>query len=214
MKTTAIVAAYATHAPALTTDFSQTSWQAATPFSLARNWRGEFSPKGLHTTARLLWTDTDLWIGFTCGYSELDMDAEFDTRQERAELWERDVCEIFIQSPHETSQVSYKEFEVAPTGQWLDVAIATPRQDVDWQWDGNIQTKAEIIEATRRWRAVLVIPFAGLGGAPRAGDDWRANLFRISRHTGERQFLAFAPTFTEQPDFHQPAKFVPLLFAA
>ena len=109
---------------------------------------------------------------------------------------------------------SYKEFEIAPTGQWLDVAIRTPRTDVDWEWNGGIKTVAEIIETTKRWRAVIVIPFAALGGAPKVGDEWRANLFRISRHAGERQFLAFSPTMTEQPDFHQPSRFVSLQFIA
>ena len=214
MKTTPIVAAYVSQPPALTTDYAQKSWQAATPLSLARNWQGAFSPKPLHTTARLIWTNTDLWIGFTCGYSELDMDAECDAAQERAELWERDVCEAFIQSPAEASEHSYKEFEVAPTGQWLDVAVHTPREQVDWAWNGGIETSAVVVEATRRWRAVLKIPFAALGGPPQAGDEWRANLFRISRHAGERQFLAFSPTLTEQPDFHQPSRFVPLRFEA
>ena len=109
MKITPIVAAHVTQPPALTTDFAQTSWQAAIPHSFARHWPGEFSPKPLHTTARLIWTNDELWIGFTCGYSELDVDDEFDLTQERAELWERDVCEAFIQSPHETSELSYKE---------------------------------------------------------------------------------------------------------
>ncbi|NOT60610.1 MAG: carbohydrate-binding family 9-like protein [Acidobacteria bacterium] len=214
MNTPPIVAAFVTRPPALTTDYSQTSWHAALPHSLSRTWQGGFCPKPLHTTARLLWTPTDLWIGFSCGYSELDMDEQCDPTQERPSLWERDVCEAFIQSPHEPSERSYKEFEVAPTGQWLDVAVRTPREDVDWDWHGGIQTAAEIAEPKRCWRAVLKIPFAALGRAPQPNDTWRANLFRISRHEGERQFMAYAPTLTEQPDFHQPEKFVSLQFAA
>jgi hypothetical protein len=209
-----ILAAYVQQPPALTTDFAQLSWQAATPFSLARTWHGQHIPKELHTTARLLWTDSDLWIGFTCGYTELDVDAECDPQLERPQLWKRDVCEAFIQSPHEASALSYKEFEIAPTGQWLDVAVRQPRVNVDWEWNGGIQTAAEIFEKKRCWRAVLAIPFAALGGKPQANDNWRINLFRVSRHQGERQFLTYSPTYTEQPDFHQPDKFVPLRFVA
>jgi hypothetical protein len=62
------------------------------------------------------------------------------------------------------------------------------------------------------WRAVLRVPFSAFGGAPTAGDVWRANLFRISRVHGVRQFLACAPTGTPVPDFHVPAAFVPLKF--
>ena len=37
-------------------------------------------------------------------------------------LWDRDVCEIFI-APDEHVIERYFEFEAAPTGEWLDVAI-------------------------------------------------------------------------------------------
>ena len=161
----------------------------------------------------MLWTPSHLWLGFECRYLELDADAACDTAVERPALWERDVCEAFVQSPREPGPESYKEFEVAPTGQWLDVAVRRPRKTIDWHWQSGMETAAAIDAVARRFAAVARIPFAAFGGPPERGASWRINLFRIARIDGVRQFLAYAPTGTPTPDFHVPAAFVPLLFA-
>lgn len=198
--------------PPLAADFTHPVWQRITPQQLAYNWRGDAAPNELHSTVRVLWTPTHLWFGFECGYTELDMDEQFDVRQERYALWERDVCEAFIRSPLEPRPDSYKEFEVAPTGQWCDLLIHRPRVEFDWEWQSGLQTAAEIDVTNHDFRVVLAIPFSAFGITPQTGDRWHANLYRISRLQGARQFLAFAPTRTEKPDFHVPEKFVPLCF--
>lgn len=200
--------------PPLTTDFTHPAWQAAAPLPLAFNWRGEAAPSELHTNARLVWTPEHLWFGFECGYTELDVDEQFDVRQERYALWERDVCEAFIRSPLEPRPDSYKEFEVAPTGQWCDLLIHRPRVDFDWEWQSGLQTAAEIDATQMIFRVVWAVPFAAFGLTPKPGDQWYGNLYRISRLNSARQFLAFAPTMTEKPDYHVPEKFVPLSFVA
>jgi hypothetical protein len=198
--------------PPLTADLGHVAWRLALPHAIDRLWNGDPAPTALATTARLLWTTTHLWIGYECGYSELDIDAEIDTSVERVGLWDRDVCEAFIQHPGESREDSYKEFEVAPTGQWCDLAIHRPRVDVDWRWNSGMETAAAIDEGARTWRAVMRLPFAAFDGPPETGDTWRVNLFRISRVKGARQYLSYAPTGTSTPDFHVPARFVPLEF--
>jgi hypothetical protein len=198
--------------PPLAADFGHPAWRRAEPCSLDRLWNGDPAPAALATTARLLWTPADLWIGFECGYSELDIDAEADTSVERVALWDRDVCEAFIWHPREPGPDSYKEFEVAPTGQWCDLTIRRPRVDVDWRWNSGMETAAAIDAGSAVWRAVMRLPFAAFDGAPGPGDAWRVNLFRISRVKGVRHYLAYAPTGTSTPDFHVPACFVPLVF--
>lgn len=193
-------------------DFAHPAWRDATMATLATSWRGDAIPVELSTTARLAWTPHELWMGFECAYTELDVDDEPDASHERHGLWERDVCEAFVQSPRETGPAAYKEFEVAPTGQWLDVAVRTPRLDVDWHWNSGMRTFATIDRGTGVWRAVMAVPFTAFGGAPRDGERWRVNLFRIARLDGVRQYLALSPTGTEAPDFHVPARFVPLEF--
>lgn len=208
-----LVAARLVAPPPLHAEVSPAAWTGAGPLHLATDWRGHPAPSSLRTSVRLGWSPAGLRVAFECAYTELDIDDRADTAIERDALWERDVCEAFIQSPAEPHAASYKEFEVAPTGQWCDLAIHEPRAQVDIRWQSGMATAAAIDRDRRVWRAVMDIPFDALGGAPRPGDRWRANLFRISRLDGARQYLTFAPTGTPAPDFHRPERFVPLVFA-
>lgn len=209
-----LVATRFLRAHALDATLDAPHWRAIPAVPIATNWRGEATPQALHTTARLAWSDAHLWIAFTCGYTELDVDtdAAIDVTTERGALWERDVCEAFVWCPAEPRLTSYKEFEVAPTGQWCDLAIHEPRAHVDMAWQSGMETAAAVDPRSATWRAVMRIPFAAFGATPAAGDVWRANLFRISRLDGERQYLTYAPTGTPAPDFHVPTAFVPLRF--
>lgn len=206
-------ASFTAAAPPLTADFADTAWRQAPSHAIDRMWSGAPAPAALTTTARLCWTRTDLWFGFECGFSELDLDDDVDTAVERVGLWDRDVCEAFVQSPREPRADSYKEFEVAPTGQWCDLAIHRVRVDVDWGWNSGMATAGAIDGDASVWRAVMRVPFAAFGESPAAGEVWRVNLFRISRVGGVRHYLSYAPTGTSEPDFHVPACFVPLEFA-
>lgn len=208
-----VTAHFASDPPALTADLTGPAWQTAAVFPIDRTWRGDPAPPGLGTTARVLWTASHLWFAYECRFAELDIDSDYDPAIERVALWDRDVCEAFVRSAAEPRADSYKEFEVAPTGQWCDLVIHRPRVDVDWQWQSGMETAAAIDLASGVWRAVMRIPFTAFGVTPAAGDQWHVNLFRISRVRGERYFLAYAPTGTETPDFHRPECFVPLVFS-
>lgn len=201
-------------APTETITLDSPAWRRTTPVALTRCWNGEPAPPELATVARLGWDDSCLLIAFDCGYDQLDADtgADVDQTIERMGLWERDVCEAFIASPAEPHAESYKEFEVAPTGQSCDVAINRPRVDCDMRWNSGMTTAATIAVVARRWQALMRIPFAALGTTPARGDRWRANLFRIGRVQGVRRYMAYSPTLTSTPDFHVPHAFVPLVF--
>lgn len=206
-----IIATYYS-SPELTTNFHHEIWQRAEPLTIHRNWQGDTAPPELHTTARVLWNETEILFGFECGYTELDVDNLFDVNQERHALWDRDVCEAFIRSPLEPHEQSYREFEVAPTGQWCDLLVDRSVMWSDWEWKSGMRTVAEILSTEKIWRVVMAIPFTAFGCSPKLGDVWHGNLFRISRLNGERQFLTHSPTFTEKPNFHVAKHFAPLRF--
>ena len=84
---------------------------------------------------------------------------------------------------------------------------------MDATWASGMDTAAAVDADARRWRATMRVPFAALAAVPRRGDRWRANLFRIGRYHGDRQYLALSPTHTPRPDFHVPGRFVPLVFS-
>lgn len=198
----------------LTTDFNHEGWQRAPRLALAHDWRGAPTPVELQTAARVLWNRQELVFGFECAYAELDVDQSYDVNEERHALWERDVCEAFVRSPLEPHAQHYREFEVAPTGQWCDLIVDRAQMWHDWQWQSGMRTVSEIDEAARVWRVVMAVPFMAFGCAPQAGDVWHANLFRVSRLNGARQYLALAPTYTDTPNFHVAESFVELQFAA
>lgn len=196
----------------LTTDFNHECWWRAYRLPITQNWNGDAAPAELATSALTLWSETEILFGFECRYTELDVDDEFDVGEERHALWDRDVCEAFVRSPREPHEKHYREFEVAPTGQWCDLIVDRSRMWHDWEWRSGMRTASEIIEADRVWRVVMAIPFTAFDCQPQPGDVWRANLFRISRFNGERQYLAFSPTFTETPNYHASEAFVDLCF--
>jgi hypothetical protein len=200
--------------PLRTTDFNHEGWQRAQLLPLAQDWCGASAPAELQTTARALWNRQELVFGFECAYSELDVDETFDVNEERHALWERDVCEAFVRSPLEPHAQHYREFEVAPTGQWCDLIVDRARMWHDWQWQSGMRTASEIDEAGKIWRVVMAVPFMAFGCAPQAGDVWHVNLFRVSRLNGARRYLAFSPTFTDAPNFHVAERFVELHFTA
>lgn len=209
---TSEITAHFSLSPELTTTFTDACWQLAQPFIIHRNWQGDAIPPELHTIARVLWSEAEILFGFECAYTELDVDEVFDISQERHALWDRDVCEAFIRSPIEPHEQWYREFEIAPTGQWCDLLVDRSVMWHDWEWKSGMRTASEIVEAEKIWRVVMAIPFSAFGCTPKLGDTWHGNLFRISRLNGERQYLAHSPTLTEKPNFHVADKFVPLRF--
>ncbi len=212
MATDLIVASYITEkAPGV--DFHDSAWKRAERIWIDRNWRGDRAPQELKTDARVLWNDEEIIFGFECSYTELDIDEQFSLDQERYGLWDRDVCEAFIRSPIEPHDKHYREFEVAPTGQWCDLIIDRLQMKADWQWRSGMRTAAAISASEKVWRVVMAIPFETFGCRPESGDIWHGNLFRVSRLNRERQYLALSPTYTETPNFHVAERFLPLRFA-
>ncbi|QQS45958.1 MAG: carbohydrate-binding family 9-like protein [Acidobacteriota bacterium] len=196
----------------LSVDFDAGGWTGAVPHSIDRLWNGLPAPAELATTARMIWNREALIFGFECRYTELDIDSDFDPTLERYGLWDLDVCEAFVRSPIEPHEKHYREFEVAPTGQWCDLIVDRASMTADWQWRSGMRTLAVIDESEKIWRAVMAIPFTAFDCVPAPGDIWHGNLFRISRLDGERQYLAYSPTLTEIPNYHVAEKFVPIRF--
>jgi alpha-galactosidase len=80
-----------------------------------------------------------------------------------------------------------------------------------------MKVKCEIDWQRKLWTARLQAPIEPMMRAlqlkyrPQAGDAWKVNLFRVSGAEPEREYLAWQPTFTPQPDFHVPSAFGNLL---
>ncbi len=188
-------------------DFDHAAWEGARPASVARYWSGEEAPAERRAEARLLWTDAALAVRFEYRQAEpFVLSAAPRLERKTLGLWDRDVCEIFL-APDPAAPERYYEFEAAPTGEWLDLAVhLTPRgRETDWHFRSGMTAAARV--RGERVNVSMRIPWKPRGRAPHAGERWRANLFRCVGAGETRGYVAWQPTHTPEPSFHVPEKF-------
>lgn len=193
-------------------DLENAAWQQAQAVAITRYWSGEAAPEGRHFEARLLWSDTHLYVKFTARQAEdLVVNPTPDTTRKTNELWERDVCEIFI-APDKKRPNRYLEFEVAPTGEWIDLAIEITGEVRNTDWDFCSRMEAAAAVGQTQVTMVIKVPFTAFGASPAQGDIWLGNIFRCVGSGATRGYLAWRPTGTEKPAFHVPDAFGELRF--
>ncbi len=198
-------------------DFEHPAWERAALVSLTRYYSGEIAPPERHAEARVVWTDAALCVRFRCPQREpLIVCDNPQTETKTLGLWEHDVCEIFV-APDAGAPEHYFEFEAAPTGEWLDLEIhwKTDGRITNWDYASGMEAAGRICKG-EVWVAMRV-GWQAFGREPRAGDEWRVNLFRcVGRDTPhrERGYLAWRPTHAAQPNFHVLAAFGHLRFTA
>lgn len=183
------------------------AWKRGVEVSVGSYWSGEEAPKGRHFKAKLLWSDAALYVRFEATQTEpLVVSEKPDLSKKVKGLWDRDVCEIFI-APDRSKANKYFEFEIAPTGEWIDLGIeVTPKERLtDWDYSSKMDSAARIEKG--KVLMAIKIPFASLGKSPKAGDTWLGNLFRCVGKDPTRGYLSWRPTKTPKPSFHVPSAF-------
>lgn len=194
-------------------ELQSAEWDKAQPVTIDCYWSGDPAPAGKHAEARLLWNDYALYVRYVCNQSEpLVINNLPQTITKTMYLWDRDVCEIFI-APDQAVAEKYFEFEVAPTGEWLDLGLdwTTGKRKSDWQFSSCMKTAARIEEG--RVTMAMRIPWGHRLPKPQSGARWRANLFRCAGRDPRLRFLSWQPTRTPQPFFHVPQAFGWLVFS-
>ena len=193
-------------------DLRSTEWNHAQVVRIDRYWSGAPAPDGRHAEARILWSTKALHVRFVCHQAEpLVISEKPQNLTKTMGLWDRDVCEIFIApDPHLIER--YLEFEAAPTGEWLDVAIhwTAQKRESDWQFNSHMITAASVENG--RVTIAMRIPWNHWIHEPQKGERWRVNLFRCVGKDPNRGYLAWQPTLTPQPNFHVPQVFGSLVF--
>lgn len=195
-------------------DFSPAVFNKADMVSVGRYWSGEVAPDKRHFTARMLWSDDALWVLFDGNQQEpLVVSEKPDTTKKTHGLWDRDVFEIFL-APESSEPEKYFEFEVAPTGEWIDLALdsTSGKRITDWEYDSGMQVVA-VGNRDKKVQALVRIPWRAFGKTPKVGDVWRGNVFRCVGKDPGRGYLAWSPTLTKTPNFHVPERFGEFHFA-
>jgi hypothetical protein len=160
----------------------------------------------LSTEVRLLWSVDFLFISYVAPYCELVMFEPAIFEGKRVGLWDRDVVEVFINS--DSSRINYySEYEVAPTGEKIDLMLDLPERD--FLWSSNFEAAVHLDTAAKIWTTKMRIPFSAFGVVePLVGMCWRINFYRNA--ITERVFLGWQPTMNDSA--HKPEHFGTLEF--
>ncbi len=194
------------------TDLDHSDWDRVKAIALTRYWSGNPAPAYRHGEARILWSDESLCVRFVCRQTEpLNVSSNPQTDTKTMGLWDRDVCELFV-APNPEQPNRYFEFEAAPTGEWIDLAVHVKpvQRETEWNFQSGMTTKARV--GMGQVIIAMRIPWGERIPKPQRGERWRANLFRCVGSSEDRGYLAWQATHTEQPNFHKPEAFGWLLF--
>ncbi|MDQ6677927.1 MAG: carbohydrate-binding family 9-like protein [Acidobacteriota bacterium] len=187
----------------LTADPGAAQWKNIPGVSAANNFLGEPVPLPV-TEIRSRWTAAHLYLLFTCPYEELNLKPDPVTAKETPKLWDWDVAEAFLGSDFDHIE-RYREFQVSPQGEWVDLDIdrAHPQPDGGTSWNSGFAVKARIDHDRKVWYGEMKIPLAAF--TPAAGKQLRIGLFRIQGAGDRKQYIAWQPT--GKRSFHVPEAF-------
>jgi hypothetical protein len=181
-------------------------WRGVPPVFAARDQAGNPVP-GFRTEIRSRWTDRNLFFLFICPYQQLYLKPEPKSGIETNELWKWDVAEVFIGSDFENIR-RYKEFEVSPQGEWvdLDIDLDSPHHEDGWRWNSGFQAAARIDPSAKIWYAFMRIPYGAVDPRPATtGNVLRMNLFLSEGARPNHKSVVWQPTHGRT--FHVPEVF-------
>lgn len=193
-------------------DLDSPIWHFSNKIEIENYWSGEIAPDGRRFSVRALWSDEYLYFRFEAAIDEpLVVSSEPNLATKSVGLWDRDVCEVFI-APDPSLPHKYFEFEIAPNGEWIDLAIEISpdgrKTDIDYRSEmaSAVRVKEDLV------LMAIKVPFSALGRTPNVGDVWLGNLFRCVGKDPGRGYLAWMPTMTAIPNFHVPEQFGRFVF--
>lgn len=192
--------------PQLDADPSSSFWRGSESIYMDADPYGVPQP-GYRTEVRTRWTAQNLYILFVCPYEELNLKPSPNASIETNELWNWDVAEAFIGADFNEIR-RYKEFELSPQGEWvdLDIDLGKPNHGDGWKWNSGFTVSARIDEAAQIWYGAMRIPYSAIDTRRAApGNTLRINFFRCQGPKATRHFIAWQPPGSDT--FHVPERF-------
>lgn len=181
-------------------------WRDSVPAFMDADAHGKPDPK-YRTEVRTRWTAEYLYFLFICPYEDLNLKPNPNRSAETYELWKWDVAEVFIGADFTDIQ-RYKEFEISPQGEWidLDIDLSKPHHENGWKWNSGFEVSARIDEAAHLWYGAMKIPYSAIDSRQAAeGNMLRINLFRSQGPESARHEIAWSSPMSDS--FHVPEKF-------
>ncbi|MEZ5399488.1 MAG: carbohydrate-binding family 9-like protein [Bryobacteraceae bacterium] len=185
---------------------------------LSANWRGvpgvETSNDrygkpvaGARTEIRSRWTGANLYFLFVSDFERMNLRSKPERITETFGIWENDVVEVFI--GHDLERINrYKEFEVTPQEEWVDLDVDKDRQGrpTDWLWNSGMSARSFVDQERKRWYCEIRIPWTAIDPREiKAGNELRLNLYRIEGNNPDRKYIAWRPV--GNPSYHTPKAF-------
>ena len=201
-----IKAIWAEHDVPLDTNPSSKFWSGAFPIYMDADPHGKPDPK-YRTEIRIRWTNQNLYILYICPYEQLHLKPAPHASTETNELWNWDVAEAFIGSDLKDIQ-RYKEFEISPQGEWvdLDIDLHNPHHEEGWTWDSGMEVSARVDHTAHVWFGAMRVPYSAIDSRPAvAGNVLRINLFRSQGPPSARHEIAWRSPMSNS--FHVPERF-------
>jgi hypothetical protein len=210
-------------------NLTEASWQNAAQTSVFTFWDGSPAPVSLQTTAKMIWDDQYLYIGFMA--SDPDVYATYTARDSR--LWEQDNFEVFVTVPGTTG---YVEVEGSPRGAIWDGVFTNVFQGLGGAYNiAGLQVSARVhgtlnnsSDQDTGFTGEMRLPFIDIYqsapvGHPLHGTQLRLNLNRINWNTpatqgglgaaGSDTYYAWSPVPGTGISFHRPDKFGTVTFS-
>ena len=190
----------------LTADPDATEWKGVGGIFMERGPKDEPVP-GHRTEVRSRWTKDNVYFLFSCPYEQLHLHPHPTQTSETNKLWDWDVAEVFVGWDF-THIRRYKEFEMSPQGEWVDLDIdrdhALP--EGGWLWNSSFKVKARIDRGAKIWYGEMQIPWKSIDERqPKAANELRVNLYRIQGPPPNRKMIAWQPTHSRT--YHVPEAF-------
>ena len=191
---------------ALTADPDAASWKGVSGIFMENGPKGEAHPDH-RTEVRSRWTKDNVYFLFICPYQELHLHPHPAVSNETNQLWDWDVAEVFVGSDFQRIR-RYKEFEMSPQGEWVDLDIDRdhPLPEGGWLWNSGFEVKARINSEKKIWYGEMRIPMKSIDPRPPvAGLEMRINFYRCQGAGAHRVYIAWQPTHAA--NFHVPEAF-------
>ena len=190
----------------LTADPNQPAWKTVQGVVTSHDPYGKPVPNA-RTEIRSLWTDRYLYFFFISQYERMYLKTPPTPEKETWGIWDYDVVEVFI--GHDAKRIHlYKEFEVSPQGEWVDLDVDKTRKPnmVDWTWNSGFEFKTRVDEKNKVWFCEMRIPWKSIDPrTPAAGNELRLNLYRIEGGPSNRRFIVWSPI--HNASYHTPEGF-------
>jgi hypothetical protein len=176
-------------------------------------------------SAKLLWDDTNLYVGFEV--KDKDIQGGFKKDEKDPHLWTKDTVEIMVDPDGDGDNKDYYEIQINPQNLVFDSqfdSYNTPKKEPDGpfghqEWSAKLKSAVTINgtidkadDADEGYVVEAAIPWKSFSKAektpPEPGQTWRLNFYAMENNGG----VAWSPILG-QGNFHRASRFGRVLFA-